>query len=96
MYIQQGDVLVKETEKIPKKSKKIKGNLLHKGQNHHHTIKGKFELFEGDGKMFIIAKSDCVLEHEEHKAITLPKGNYFKELVQEYSHWDEESRAVID
>lgn len=95
-YFQTGDVLYKETQAIPKGAKKVAGNLIHKGQNHHHTIKGKFELFELDGKMFIESKTDCALEHEEHKTITLPKGKYEKGIVVEYDHFLEESRAVVD
>lgn len=96
MYLQTGDVLYKETPTIPKGAKKLAGSLVHKGENHHHTIRGKFTLLEHEGKMFIDAKTPCKLEHEEHDTLTLPAGKYVKELVQEYDHWLEESRAVID
>jgi hypothetical protein len=96
MYVQTGDVLYKSVDSFPMLRKKVAGNLIHKGQNHHHTIKGKFALTEKDGTMFIEAKADCKLEHEEHATIVLPKGKYKKDIVVEYDHFLEESRQVID
>lgn len=96
MYLQTGDVLYKSVDKFPKGTKKVPGNLIHKGDNHHHTIKGKFSLSEKDGVMFIDAVGKCELNHEEHKTISLPKGKYKKDIVLEYDHFLEESRQVID
>lgn len=95
-YFQTGDVLYKQVDKFPILRKKVNGNLIHKGENHHHTIKGKFALSEKDGTMFIDAKATCLLQHEEHKTIKLPKGKYKKDLVNEFDHFLEESRKVID
>lgn len=95
-FYQTGDVLYKETKSIPKDAKKIKGNLIHKGRDHHHLIEGKFNLFMDGEQMFIEAKDKCELTHTEHKTIILPKGKYKKDIVLEYDHWLEESRRVID
>lgn len=96
MYFQQGDTLIKQVKEIPLRAKKLAGNLIHKGQNHHHTIKGKFALYAKGNDFFIDAKGPCELLHEEHKTIKLPKGKYQKGIVLEYDHFLEESRQVID
>lgn len=95
-YFQTGDVLYKQVEALPKGLKKLKGNLIHKGQNHFHRIEGKFALYEGAAGFFIKAEGKCALTHEEHKTIALPKGLYKKDIVLEYDHFLEESRQVID
>lgn len=94
-YLQQGDVLLKETKK-PSEVTILKTDLLHKGQNHHHRLKGKFKIGETkDGKKYVHSKG-AVLYHEEHKDIQVPEGFYEFGLVQEFDHWAEESRNVID
>lgn len=95
MYIQTGDVLYHESA-IPKGSKKVKGSLIHQGNDHKHTISGEFQLFKNGEDLFIQAKKSCKLLHKEHKTIPLPKGTYKKGIVMEYDHWLEESRQVID
>lgn len=92
-YFQQGDVLLKQTEAA--KGKKLKTDLLWKGQNHHHRVKGKFEILK-DGETLFLKSQGCTLFHEEHKDIKIPKGTFALSIVQEYDHWLEESRAVID
>lgn len=94
-YFQQGDVLLKQAEKTPKGLKPFKGDLLYKGQNHHHRVRGKFKIATKENVTFLIS-SGCELFHEEHKAIKIPKGNYQLDIVREYDHWREESRRVID
>lgn len=96
MYFQTGDVLYFKTESIPKAAKPIKGNLIHQGNNHKHTISGKFKLYKTKDDMFIRCDGTCKLLHEEHKIISIPKGIYKKGIVMEYDHWLEESRQVID
>lgn len=96
MYIQQGDVLLKMQEKFPKTFKVLKTNLIHKGDNHHHKIRGDFEIYETESEMFLLCKDKCELFHEEHKTIEIPEGLYKKKIVLEYDHLLEESRMVID
>lgn len=93
MYIQQGDVLLKKTDAV--KGKTLKTNLLWKGQQHHHRVKGKFRIVKNEGNLFLKSLG-CTLFHEEHKDIKVPKGDYSLSIVQEYDHFDEEARAVID
>lgn len=96
MYRQQGDILLKQYKgKIP--GDPSKDSLLHKGQNHHHRLSGGvYLLFDGKEGKFLDVVEDTSLTHEEHKTISIPCGKYKIEFVQEYDHWLEESRAVID
>jgi hypothetical protein len=92
-YYQAGDVILKQVEST--KGKKIASNLLWKGQNHHHRVKGKFAI-KKDGSQIYLESSGCILYHEEHKDIKIPKGKYELSIVQEYDHFLEESKNVID
>lgn len=92
-YYQQGDVLLKQTDSV--KGRSMKTNLLWKGQNHHHRVRGKFSIIKS-GEQVFLKSSGCTLFHEEHKDIKIPKGMYALSIVQEYDHWLEESKNVID
>ncbi len=97
MYNQQGDVLMFKVDSKPKGLKKVKSNLVHKGNSHNHTLTGNFRLYETkELGIFIVANENCKLVHPEHKTIKLSKGIYKKEIVLEYDHFLEESRQVID
>ena len=94
---QTGDVLYFKTNSIPNGFNKIKGNLIHQGQNHKHIIIGKFQLFTNDkGDMIIECKSPCIMRHDEHEDVVVDKGLYKKDIVKEYDHFKEEARRVID
>ena len=94
-YFQQGDVLLKSCDK-PSHIEKLETDLLHKGQAHHHRLRGKFKIAtDKDGNKYVHSKG-CELYHEEHKSIIIPEGFYKLGLVVEYDHFLEESRVVID
>lgn len=95
-YFQQGDCLLKTTEKIPRSAKKIDGDLLFKGQQHHHRLRGLFKMYDNEGIRLVKAIEPIELFHEEHKTISIPAGEYRLDFVQEYDHFLEESRQVID
>lgn len=95
MYVQQGDVLVKSVKEIPDGARKLKTDLLFKGRNHHHRLKGKFAILKAGEKLFV-KSSGATLFHEEHKDIKVPAGLYELDIVREYDHLLEESRRVID
>ena len=91
----QGDVLLKQIEK-PKDVKILKTDLLHKGANHHHKLRGKFKIaVNKNGERFIHSKG-CELYHEEHRSIQVSEGFYKMDIVVEYDHFLNESRQVID
>jgi len=97
MYIQQGDILLKRSPDFDTQEyEAFPGDLVHKGDNHHHRIRGEFKLFSDTVNMYIQCLSDCELFHEEHNTLTIPAGIYMKGIVLEYDHMLEESREVID
>ena len=98
MLYQQGDVLVKSSDRV--KGKKLHHLTLALGEatGHHHTItKGDAELYDFKGTLFLHVESDeAELTHQEHNTIVLPKGDYEIGIVQEYDHFAEEARSVQD
>lgn len=96
-YIQNGDVLLHQhVGDMP--GTPLKGEaLLHKGQNHHHILRGgAFLIIQGESVKFLDVAEDTELTHEEHKTLVIPRGQYRIGFVQEYDHWLEESRNIID
>lgn len=79
-----------------KKRKKLERAILAHGE---HT--GHFHEAHGDG---VALFDDGVLEaphgaevtHQEHAPVQIPPGTYDRSIVQEYSHFEEESRNVAD
>ena len=115
---QQGDVILKkcgvkgyfskEFDSIPKNAKKIKGNLVLKGQTNSHALYGgKFQLYTHEGTTFLDVTKETTLDHvkdhtvkkpkhAEHHAQKIAVGAYFLSPLMEYDHVKEESRPVID
>lgn len=97
MYLQTGDVLYKRIDSVPKEAKKVKGDLVYKGQNHHHRLSGGvFSILKDGENTFLDVSRATKAVHEEHKSVVIPKGKYTIDIVQEYDHFLEESRRVID
>lgn len=97
MFYQQGDVILKVVSGC--KGKKLNHLTLAEGEatGHHHTItKGDAELYEDNGTLYLKANEEVELTHQEHNAITLPKGDYKIGIVKEYDHFAEEARRVQD
>lgn len=98
MFLQQGDVLIKSTQRV--KGKKVGHLTLAKGEatGHHHTItKGDATLYEQDGTLYLHVESEkATLTHQEHKTIEIPKGDWEIGIVREYDHFAEEARRVAD
>ncbi len=96
-YLQQGDCLLKTIDDFPANWKLLKTDLLHKGQSNHHRLKGgRFRIVTDGEKIFVKVLAATKLTHEEHKPISLKKGYYALEIVNEYDHFSEESRQVVD
>jgi hypothetical protein len=90
-----GDVHVKVSDKEAD-SPEIAQALLHKGQNHHHNLRGLFKMQENAGKKYLTILEPTELYHEEHATLLLEPGMYTVDIQIEYDHWLEESRQVID
>jgi hypothetical protein len=96
VYFQQGDCLLKKTKFPADGLTVVPGNILFKGQQHHHRVRGDFEMYDASGVRYLRVAGKTELFHEEHKTVFLPKGDYRLDFVQEYDHFLEESRQVID
>lgn len=98
MLYQQGDVLIKAVKEV--KGKKLDHLILAQGEatGHCHEIKkGNAELYEEGGVLYLKVMDDEVkIQHQEHKEISIPKGDYFVRRVREYDHFAEEARNVRD
>ena len=95
MYLQTGDVLLKQVKTIPTDAIQILTDLLWKGESHHHRLQGQFKIFKQNESIFV-ASNGAEMIHEEHKTVALPEGLYVLDVVREFDHLLEESRRVID
>ena len=93
-----GDVLIQETDEIPKKAKKVKGNILVEGEvtGHAHRLDppGAFQILETPEFIYIDVTEETNVVHEEHAPITLQKGKYKVWVQREYT--PEAVRRVVD
>ena len=100
VLFRHGDVLLKKSDGKALKRKALTKAVLHKGQNHEHTIKGKFYIREKDGQKYVGLLGPCTLGHAEHGPLKMtPKqagGELLVAIQNEYDHLSEESRKVID
>lgn len=98
-YYQHGDVLVKKIGSLPEGLKKLSTNVLMDGEatGHKHVVaQGEYELNEKSGTLYLTAKGDVIIKHDEHKPITIPEGNYVIGQVREYDFFADEIRQVRD
>lgn len=97
-YFQQGDVLIKKIDEMPKKVKKLKTTVIAEGEatGHAHRIIGDGSLYVLGQTMFLQAKAEVELKHEEHDPIKIPPGVYAIDNVREFDHFKQESRKVVD
>ncbi len=102
-YLQQGDVLFFLVDEVKGKEVKAdsRGYVFAEGETtgHYHAVKEikDTKMYEENGiKYFCVEKESAVVEHQEHGAITLPKGNYQIGIVKEFDPFEEEIRNVKD
>ena len=101
-YYQQGDVIIEKvslTDDEKKGLEKIQTKPLAEGEttgHAHRVTSGTFQMFKTWSDIFLEAKTECVVTHEEHGATTVAPGLYKIGRVQEYDHFAEEARNVRD
>ena len=101
--LQQGDVLIVES-KVPMGAKSVPARggrlILAEGEltGHAHAIEDcpEVELFEHDGVLYLSAKEEATVTHEEHGPVKIPAGEYEIGIVQEYDYDSEERKNVAD
>ena len=97
-YFEQGDVLIKEVKAIPVDAEKTDNKVLAHGESGHlHQFKGDTaQMFVLNDMTYMRVFKDTPIDHEEHKTIILPPGDYQINRVKEWDHFKEESRYVAD
>lgn len=83
----QGDILFVPIKQIPFGLKKKSNNVIAEGEKtgHKHVLEGGILLDGPVAGMFINVEGEkATVTHNEHKAITLPKGNYQVKRQREY------------
>lgn len=85
--IRQGDVILMPIQQT--EGEKVPHLTLAEGEvtGHKHRIsEGSAELYEKDGTLYLRVLSEtALLTHEEHKAISIPQGNWLVRIQREYS-----------
>jgi hypothetical protein len=94
-----GDVLIATVDEIPDSAKPQPHTILARGEvtGHAHRIAepGAAQLWEHGGLLYLKVIADsATLVHEEHRAISLPRGSYRVWMQREYT--PAEIRRVVD
>lgn len=80
--------------------KEIEGKILAEGEvtGHAHRARAKTArvIEREDGGRELHAPHGTAVDHEEHKTITVPAGDYDRLIVQEYDPFAQEVREVRD
>ncbi|MHC5725682.1 MAG: hypothetical protein ACYTXY_16405 [Nostoc sp.] len=84
--IRQGDVILLPVQQV--EGQKIPHLTLAEGEvtGHKHQItEGKAELYEQDSTLYLrVFSESALLAHEEHKAISIPQGDWIVKIQREY------------
>ncbi|MGJ5630695.1 hypothetical protein [Nostoc sp. CALU 1950] len=84
--IRQGDVILLPVQQV--EGQKIPHLILAEGEvtGHKHRItEGRAELSEKDGTLYLrVFSESALLAHEEHKAISIPQGDWMVKIQREY------------
>lgn len=98
--IRQGDVYLKSCAEPPR-GKKVRAKsgrlILALGEvtGHHHSVSAKTsDLYELDGRMWLVVNEPTTLNHQEHAPIEIQPGTYWVVRQREYS--PAEIRRVAD
>lgn len=74
---------------------------LGEATGHHHSVieanHQDAELYiSANGTLYLRAFKEVIIEHQEHKPINVPTGNYIVGIQNEYDPFSEETRRVRD
>ena len=82
----QGDVLLREVQKMPDTAKTSEDHILVRGETtgHAHSASIQMQVFRTDeGGMFLQGPGQLL--HQEHKTIQVPEGTFEVVRQKEYS-----------
>lgn len=99
MLYRHGDVLVQQLDALPAAALPRTGTVLARGEvtghSHRFADPTSVQLYQAGAELFVRVLSESAdLIHEEHRTITLPRGDYRFWMQREYS--PEAIRRVID
>lgn len=102
--IQQGDVLLKRIDRLPEGEctgdEQTASRILAYGEvtGHAHRIENEAgtEVVRILGKLYLVAKEEARLRHEEHRPVIIPPGVYEVNIVRETDHLEGVVRQVAD
>ena len=84
---------------IPKGANRAPNNHLAEGEatgHYHAAIAPDATVFEFNGGLMLAAPSGTEVTHQEHQTVLVPPGVWDRSIVQEYDHFAEEAREVVD
>lgn len=102
MKLQQGDIILKSIDEIPRKAKKVnksdKGFIIQHGKvtGHSHRIEDNVELYEHNDTKYLKTLNPIELKHEEHKPLIIPPGKYMITRIMQYDPFEAEEQYVAD
>ncbi len=100
MIVRQGDVLLKQIDKLPEKVKKLEDKVLAYGEitGHSHRLENpeNIERYTDGEKLYLQVFQPTPLIHEEHLPQVVLPGVYEQIREREYSYIDQDIRAVVD
>lgn len=91
-----------KTRRIPKDARARANNHLAEGEatGHFHAATAPdavvFDLPGIPDVLALSAPSGTEVTHQEHNTIMMPPGDYDRTIVQEFDHFAEEARDVVD
>ena len=94
-----GDLLIRKVPSIPKTAIPTSTNVIAEGEKtgHNHELKGSHQVFEMlDKQLYLEAKQDVILKHEDHNTLTLPSGCYIIESQRKYDPFEDVEEKVVD
>ena len=100
---QQGDVLLQPIEKIPENAIKVnpdsRGLVLAEGEFTGHTHVADpitSSMFRADKDIYLVVAKPTVISHQEHGALTVPKGKFKVGRVVEADPFEKSIRTITD
>ncbi|MEO7718833.1 MAG: hypothetical protein ABIY70_21755 [Capsulimonas sp.] len=99
MMWRHGDIMIAAVEEIPAGAETKPGTTLAHGEmtGHSHRIEapGTAEIYERNGNLYVrVLALEARVVHEEHKPITLPRGDYRFWYQREYT--PQAIRRIVD
>ena len=84
---------------IPKGATRAPNNHLAEGEatgHYHAATASDAAVYEFDGGLMLAAPSGTEVTHQEHNTVLVPPGVWDRSIVQEFDHFLEETREVVD